>query len=129
MNFKTVMTWIFAAIIISGCAGRTPNPIMIHQYNDDKKSCEALKHEMTFIEDEIQRLMPHTDKTKKNVALGVTGALFIVPLLFMDLSQAEQIEVNAYRQRYNHLAIIATDKKCETDSQQTTERKETSSSD
>lgn len=33
----------------------------------------------------------------------------------MDFSQAKQIEVNAYRQRYNHLAIVAMEKNCETD--------------
>lgn len=60
------------------------------------------------------QLVPSTEKTGKNVALGVTGAFFLVPLFFMDFSQAEQIEVNAYRQRYNHLAILAMEKGCET---------------
>lgn len=36
----------------------------------------------------------------------------------MDLSQAEQIVVNAYRQRYNHLLIIAGDKECDIDREQ-----------
>ncbi|MCH8853371.1 MAG: hypothetical protein IID41_12085 [Planctomycetes bacterium] len=31
----------------------------------------------------------------------------------MDLSQAEQIEIDAYRQRYNHLLIVAGDKNCD----------------
>ncbi|MBI5919580.1 MAG: hypothetical protein HY849_09450 [Nitrosomonadales bacterium] len=105
---------LLAITLISmvGCAGRTANPTMIQQYGDDKKSCQALEREMSFIEGEIARLIPKTEKTGKNVALGVTGALFIVPLFFMDLSQAEQIEVDAYRQRYNHLMIIADDKQC-----------------
>ena len=30
----------------------------------------------------------------------------------MDFSESEQIEVNALRQRYNHLALIAGDKDC-----------------
>jgi hypothetical protein len=72
---------------------------------------------MAFIQGEIQRLIPQTEKTGKNVALGVTGFFFIVPLFFMDLSQAEQIEVDAYRQRYNHLLIIAADKQCGTEGQ------------
>jgi hypothetical protein len=94
------------------CAGRAANPVMVHQYGDEKKSCEALEREMAFIQGEIQRLLPQTEKTGKNVALGVTGFFFLVPLLFMDLSQAEQMEIDAYRQRYNHLLIIANDKKC-----------------
>ena len=60
----------------------------------------------------IQTLVPRTEKTGKNTALGVTGFFFIVPLFFMDLTQSEQIEVDALRQRYNTLAIIATEKGC-----------------
>ena len=30
----------------------------------------------------------------------------------MDLSESEQIEVNALRQRYNHLVILSDEKKC-----------------
>lgn len=61
---------------------------------------------------EIQRLIPDTDKTGKNVALGVAG-LLIWPIWFaMDFSDAEKIEVNALRQRYNHLVVLASEKEC-----------------
>jgi hypothetical protein len=63
------------------------------------------------------------------VALGVTGFFLIVPLFFMDLSQSEQIEVNALRQRYNSLAVIATDKNCDFDAQQIPEFTKKKSSD
>lgn len=104
--------FVLAGIVLSGCAGRAPNPVMVQQYGDAGKSCDALVHDMNFIESEVSRLIPDTEKTGKNVALGVTGAFFLVPLFFMDFSQAEQMEVNAYRQRYNHLATIAMDKGC-----------------
>lgn len=104
----------FAAVMLVGCAGRAANPVMVQQYGDNAKSCQGLEFEMAQIESEVQRLVPDTKKAGKNVALGVAGVLFLVPLFFMDFSQAEQIEVNAYRQRYNHLAILAIDKGCET---------------
>jgi hypothetical protein len=112
MKLKAGLALLLTATIVIGCAGRAANPVMIQQYGDDKKTCQALEHEMAFIQGEIQRLVPQTEKTGKNVALGVTGAFLLVPLFFMDLSQAEQIEVDAYRQRYNHLLIIAGDKQC-----------------
>ena len=90
-----------------------PNPVMIHQYGDDGRSCQALEREMLFIEDEIQRLIPQTNKTGANIVLGVTGFFLIVPWFFMDLSKAEQIEIDAYRRRLNQLLIIAGDKGCE----------------
>ena len=113
---KALVATFVAVTLCIGCAGRAANPVMVHQYGDQKKSCQALEREMAFIQGEIQRLVPQTEKTGKNVALGVTGFFFLVPLFFMDLSKAEQIEVDAYRQRYNHLLIIAEDKQCGLDS-------------
>ena len=109
---KTFIYTTCALIALSACGGRTANPVMVQQYGDENKSCAALERELVFTQQEITRLLPETDKTGENVALGVTGFFFIVPLFFMDLSDAEQQEVNAYRQRYNHLASIATDKQC-----------------
>jgi hypothetical protein len=103
---------ILVITIVVSCAGRAANPVMVHQYSDDRKSCNALEKELFFIEEEIQRLIPETQKTGKNVALGVAGVFFVVPWLFMDLSKAEQIEINTLRQRYNHLVIIADEKQC-----------------
>lgn len=111
-SLKIALVGLVITTHLIGCAGRAANPVMIQQYGDDKKSCQALEREMIFIQGEIQRLIPQTKKTGKNVALGVTGFFLIVPLFFMDLSKAEQIEVDAYRRRYNHLLIIAGDKQC-----------------
>jgi hypothetical protein len=112
MRNNSLLAMFVVVAFCFACAGRAANPVMVHQYGDEKKSCQALEREMAFIQGEIQRLIPQTEKTGKNVALGVTGFFFLVPLLFMDLSQAEQMEVDAYRQRYNHLLIIASDKQC-----------------
>ncbi len=98
--------------LLSGCAGRPANPVMVHQYGDEQRSCRALEKEIAFTEEEIQRLIPETRKAGKNTVLGITGFFLLVPWFFMDLSKAEQIEVNALRQRYNHLVILASEKEC-----------------
>ena len=100
------------AALLTACAGRAANPVMVNQYGDRDKSCRALQSELEFIESEVHRLAPKTDKTGSNVALGVAGAFLLVPWFFMDFSDAEQIEVNAYRQRYNNLVILADEKEC-----------------
>lgn len=112
MKTAVILVGLLSVPLIAGCGGRAANPVMVAQYGDDRKSCPAMELEMSQIQDSNQKLMPKTDKTGKNVALGVTGFFLVVPLFFMDLSQAEQIEVDAFRQRYNHLAVIATDKEC-----------------
>lgn len=99
--------------ILSGCAGRQAHPVAIRQYGDENRSCAALESELRFIEQEISRLIPQTDKTGKNVGLGIAGAFFLIPWFFMDLSQAEQMEIDAFRQRYNYLVGLSADKGCD----------------
>jgi len=101
-----------AVCFLAACAGRTPNPVLISQYGDERKSRKALGLEMNDIQGEIQRLLPEKDKTAKNVALGVAGWFLLVPWFFMDFKNAEAQEYEAYRQRYNHLSRIAQVKNC-----------------
>lgn len=113
MHLKRFLIWILTAIIITSCGGRTAAPVVINQPNDENKNCQEIELEMTIIEKKIMRLIPmQAKKTKKNIALGVTGYLCIVPLFFMDLSDAEQIELDAFKKRYNHLLAIGLNKKC-----------------
>ena len=97
---------------LAGCGGRTANPVMISQSGDENLSCKGLKFEMANIRDDIQTLLPKTDKTAQNVALGVAGSFFLVPWFFMDFKNADKAEYDAYRQRYNHLLAIAISKNC-----------------
>ena len=60
-------------IFAYGCGGRAANPVMSSQYGDQNKSCNALRIELGQTEQELRRLMPETDKTGKNTALGVAG--------------------------------------------------------
>jgi hypothetical protein len=118
LKIYSVIGTISLVVALSACAGRPANPVMIQQYGDSNKSCVTLEREMSLVQAEIQRLIPETEKTGTNTALGITGFFFIVPLFFMDLSESEQVEINALRQRYNHLMIIASEKKCGVEGEQ-----------
>jgi hypothetical protein len=98
--------------LLVACAGRPAKPVMVYQQGDEQRSCDALERELELIEEDIAALMPEADKTDRNTALGVTGIVLLVPLFFMDLSKAEQIEINAYAKRYNHLLEISERKSC-----------------
>jgi hypothetical protein len=60
-------------------AGRAANPVAVNQYGDTVKSCKAIESELSFIDAEVTRLIPASEKTGKNVALGVAGWFLIVP--------------------------------------------------
>ncbi|CAG5011399.1 hypothetical protein DYBT9275_04941 [Dyadobacter sp. CECT 9275] len=115
MKIKIALLLLITSLSTTACGGRAANPVMTMQYGDQKKSCRALESEMIGVQQEISRLVPKTDKTGKNVALGVAGAFVLFPWFFMDFSHAEEEEVNAYRQRYNNLASLAADKGCDID--------------
>ncbi len=109
---KIIASSLVSILVLSACAGRPANPVMVDQVGDNRKTCPALEAEMKGVQAEIQRLLPESDKSGKNIGLGVAGAFLLVPLFFMDLTESEKIEINAYRQRYNRLNILATEKKC-----------------
>ena len=108
-SFCVLMTFV---VFFTGCAGRTANLVQIHQLGDEQKSCHALQTEMFYTQNEIARLLPKSDKTGSNIALGATGLIFIIPLFFMDLKQGEKKEIAAYQQRYNYLFMLFQQKNC-----------------
>jgi hypothetical protein len=98
--------------VLVACAGRPAKPVMVYQPADAQRSCDSLEWELAIIEEQIVILIPKADKTGTNAALGISGMLLLVPLFFMDLSKAEQVEINALSKRHNHLLEISEDKTC-----------------
>lgn len=110
---KRLIVWAISSILLIGCGGRAARPVAQDQVGDAQRSCAAIELEMGQIQSEIQKLVPESDKTGKNVGLGVSGFFLLgIPWLFMDLSDAEKAEMSAYQQRYNKLQVLATQKKC-----------------
>jgi hypothetical protein len=111
---KIIACSLIASIGLLGCAGRAANPVLQDQVGDNQKSCDAIQTEMSGIQSQIQKLVPESDKTGKNVGLGIGGIFLLgIPWFFMDLTDAEKAEINAYNMRYNKLLTIATQKKCQ----------------
>lgn len=110
--FNKIICFTLITAYVTGCGGRTANPTYMIRAGDDTLSCNYIQSEISELEAKMQKLLPETNKTGKNVALGVTGFFLVVPLFFMDFSDAEKIEFEAMQARYNHLARIYNDKKC-----------------
>lgn len=109
------MRWTYLLLLtiaLAGCGGRSANPIASYQPGDEDRSCTGLQTEIANNEQEIIRLVPYEDATGKNVALGVTGFFFIIPLFFMDFKDAEELEIRALRRRNQYLREIAYNKGC-----------------
>ena len=60
-KFLTVLSLV---AILSGCCGKTANPVMITQYGDRDKSCDTLRAELDQIQSEIARILPDTERSR-----------------------------------------------------------------
>lgn len=109
---KTLVGLFLTSFLLSACAGRTPNPIPQHQPGDKILSCSQIKQELLDNQTKVMNLIPQENKTGKNIALGVAGAFVLVPWFFMDFSDAERVEIQAYQLRDNWLRSLSAKKKC-----------------
>ena len=79
---------------------------------DMQLSCVQLDQEQLVIDADARKLAGKTDKTVKNASLAAAGAFLLVPYFFIDLSEAEEIELNALRARYMRLERLKEIKSC-----------------
>ena len=116
MNKKEI-GYKFAALVVIvlllvNCGGRAAYPIMAQEPSDHKKSCKTLIIEIVQIQGEIHKLIPQTHKTGRNILFAAAGWFLIFPFSYMDFSKAEQVEIEALIQRYNHLIMVGKEKNC-----------------
>jgi len=95
-----------------GCAGRDANPIPVYLPGDESRSCAGYQAETARLNADMVRLNPKTNKFGYNAVMATLGFLLIVPFFFMDMKEAEKIEWDAMRQRYNRLMVYAAESGC-----------------
>ena len=105
---KIVIITICASLF--SCAGRQANPVPMNMPGDNSLSKDGLRLMMSQVQSQIDSKAPNADKTGSNAALGIAGFFLLVPWFFMDFSEADMIELNALRDRYNYLAILYNEK-------------------
>ena len=113
-KLKPIIALIVVVLFVAqGCAGRSAHPVTVAQSGDTKKSCKVLRKETQQILKKIHKMVPYIKKKdKKKVLKMVTGALIIIPWFFVDMKDAEKVEANALRERYNYLADLADGLNC-----------------
>ena len=97
-----------AGIVLGACAGRAPNPVPVAQAADDTMDCDAVRAEINANNQRITELGAESGaKVAQNVAAGVAGAIFILPLFLMDFQGAAGIDERSLRSRNDYLATLA----------------------
>ena len=113
-KFQLVLVLIVVVLFfVQGCAGRAAHPVKVSQSGDNKKTCKSLRKETKKIRQNIKKMIPAVKKAdKKRNLLMFPGAFFILPLFFVDFSDADKIETNAQRARHNYLVGVAKKRNC-----------------
>ena len=114
-KIKPIVVLVVGVLFITqGCVGgRSAQPITVAQSGDAKKTCKTLRKETKQILRKIHKMVPKIKKKDRNRTLLIMpGVFLIVPLFFVDLSDAEKVETNALRERYNHLSTLAGRHNC-----------------
>ena len=113
-RLKPIISAIVVVLFVAqGCAGRSAHPVAVVQSGDAKKTCKALRKETKQILQKIHKMVPYIKKKdKKKVLKMVTGALIIIPWFFVDMKDAEKVEANALRERYNYLSTLVGERNC-----------------
>ena len=95
------------AVLTAACAGRAPAPVAVVQPVDETMSCEAIQSESGANTKRIAELGSEQGaKVAQNVAAGVAGAFFILPLFLMDFQNAAGKEEAALKSRNDYLATL-----------------------
>jgi hypothetical protein len=110
LNLITVMILL---ISIMSCSNTKPQPVTIYRQNDQELSCLDIENEVeSILINNIGLKNEIKNKNKENLALYITGQIFILPTLGMDVTGSKEIEFNAYLIRLNRLKDLANMKDC-----------------
>lgn len=97
---------LMLVLLTSGCSGTNPNPIAKHQSGDKYLNYWGLKFEIQSIDKQIDvRREVKKAKVFSNL-MRLTDIYLIYPALFIDLRDAEQIEIEALQARKQILVLI-----------------------
>lgn len=110
---KTILPVSVSCALLTACVHTTPNPVQVSQYGDDTMSCRTIENQMQDMQ--TQRMASDSagdGQVAKNVGLGVAGAFLLVPLFFMDTSDAHSVEAKAAQARYKRLQALYEDRGC-----------------
>ena len=96
------------AMLVGACAGRAPNPVPVVQSVDDTMDCDAIRAEISANNQRIADLAAESGaKVGQNIAAGIAGAFFILPLFLMDFQGSAGIDDRSLRARNDYLATLA----------------------
>ena len=103
-------------LILSACAGRSPDPIEVQQSADRSLSCPMIEAEMAGNKARVRSLEKEDNEARDmNITVGALAAgLFPPAIVVTDVSDAQEVEIGALHDRNTHLETMRIQKGCVT---------------
>lgn len=100
-------------ITLSGCAGRHAEPIAANYATDSRLSCirivdEIAKHQQKLISLQAER----SRINRRNINVGIAGSFLLIPLFWLNVTDAPEVEQYAIGGRLNVLNDLRDSKNC-----------------
>jgi hypothetical protein len=110
---KKTLIILATAVVLASCVGRHANPILANHSSDRQMSCASIQgelsaHERSMINLQVERSRINRD----NINMGIAGTFLLIPLLFINVSDAPEVEQYAIAGRMNKLNDLSAAKKC-----------------
>jgi len=104
---KLLCALLTYTIFIAGCGGHTARPVDAYKPGDENKPSAALYAEISQIDHEIaKKEKEKEDRDFWNTILIGPGFIFTVPLIFMDVKESQETEIDALQVRKKALMKI-----------------------
>lgn len=105
---------IFAtSVVLASCAGRYANPIIANHNSDQQLSCADIRSELSSHERTMVNLQMERSRINRvNINMGIAGSFLLIPLFFINVTDAPEVEQYAIAGRMNKLNDLVAAKKC-----------------
>ena len=112
MNTNVILSVCAAALLLSACAGRAPNPVAVAQAQDSAASCNAIRAEIAANDKRISELGSERGlKVAQNVVAGALGFFTLgIGWAAMDFQGAAGTDQEALEARNQYLGRLAAER-------------------
>lgn len=103
---------VLVSLLLAACAGRTAHPIKSVYPDDATLSCTDIQTERRKNNGEIVRLTAEKARRIRHNVNSLLTFFCIIPLFELNFSNADGIEIEAYKERNRRLGDLAKQLNC-----------------
>lgn len=94
-------------LVLSGCVGRHAEPIAANYATDSRLSCTSIIDEIARHQQTLVNLQSERSKiNRSNINIGIAGSFLLIPLFWLNVTDAPEVEQYAIGARMNVLTDL-----------------------